>query len=411
MESSSSHAGEGANVTLEQHMNTAADCGEPCDDGDDGSYGSESGAVDDDQGRPYVPPASVSDGTKPSFAQNIEKHFIVPARLQDKPYELIEAANDWHYAMMNDHPRNEFYKAALARVVNSDSIVLEIGAGSGLLSIIAASLGARTVVAIEANHHLANVAREIIRRNGYEGKIHIINKMSTEVTPAELAPYGTPTVLLSEILGTLLLGESALHYVMDARQRLTTPHCAVVPLRGCQFATLVDSPDIVSITSVKDWQGIDLSWFNTLQDTTSMVFTKQYGFRFSSCSYTALAPRLPVLPVDFASDAVGVWRGEKRTRLQIQKAGTIHAILASWEVYAVGDEDDLVMATHPDATLNNFPRDMQWGQGLQLIEDMSKEGDSPVPFIVSAGEWLTLVTRFSIDGVTLQFQLERETPK
>ena len=37
-------------------------------------------------------------------------------------------------------------------------------------------------------------------------------------------------------------------------------------MRGCQFATLVDSPDIVSITSVKDWQGIDLSWFNTLQD-------------------------------------------------------------------------------------------------------------------------------------------------
>lgn len=386
-----------------------------------GSHGDAQDGDDDDdyddsyveqEGRPYVPPASVSDGSKPCFATNIEKHFVVPARLQDKPYELIEAANDWHYAMMNDHPRNEFYKAALARVVKPDSVVLEIGAGSGLLSIIAASLGAQTVVAIEANHHLANVAREIIRRNGYEGKIHIINKMSTEVTPAELEPFGTPTILLSEILGTLLLGESALHYVMDARQRLTTPDCAVVPLRGTQFATLVDSADIASITSVKDWQGIDLSWFNSLQDTTSMVFTKQYGFRFSSCSYTELAPRLPVLPVDFSSDQVGVWRGEKRTRLQVQKAGTIHAILASWEVYAIGDSTDkpLVMATHPDATLNNFPRDMQWGQGLQLIEDMACEGGSPVPFQVSAGEWLTLVTRFSIDGVTMQFQLERADP-
>ena len=30
---------------------------------------------------------------------------------------------------------------------------------------------------------------------------------------------------------------------------------------------------------------------------------------------------------------------------------------------------------------------------------------------VSAGEWLTLVTRFSVDGVTMQFQLERDPPK
>ena len=60
------------------------------------------------------------------------------------------------------------------------------------------------MVAIEANKHLAAVAREIIRRNGHEGRVHIINKMSTEVAPEELAHYGTPTVLLSEILGTLV---------------------------------------------------------------------------------------------------------------------------------------------------------------------------------------------------------------
>ena len=116
----------------------------------------------------------------------------------------LAAANDWHYAMMNDHKRNVFYREALRRVVTPDSFVLEIGAGSGLLSIIAASLGARCVVAIEANRDLANVAREIIRRNGHEGRVHIINKMSTDVAPEEIARFGTPTVLLSEILGTLV---------------------------------------------------------------------------------------------------------------------------------------------------------------------------------------------------------------
>ena len=202
-----------------------------------------------------MPPAS-GDGDKVCFGDNVDRSFVVPRRLRDKPYELIEAANDWHYAMMNDHPRNDFYKAALQRVITPESVVLEIGAGSGLLSIIAASLGAKRVVAIEANHHLARVAQEIVRRNGYEGKVHIINKMSTDVSPEELAQYGgRPTLLLSEILGTLLLGESALHYVADARRRLLGPGGAVVPPRGAQFATLVESFDIASITSVKSWEG------------------------------------------------------------------------------------------------------------------------------------------------------------
>lgn len=378
--------------------------------GDDDEYDEN----EEDEGNPYRPPGNSSDGERANFAANVPKNFIVPDRLADKPYELIEAANDWHYAMMNDHPRNVFYREALRRVITSESIVLEIGAGSGLLSIIAASLGAKCVVAIEANRHLAAVAREIVRRNGHEGRVHIIQAMSTEITEADLAPYGKPTVLLSEILGTLLLGESAMHYVKDARDRLVHPAAAVVPRRGSQFATLIESPDVASITSVKGWEGIDLEWFNMLQDTTSMVFTKQYGFRFSSCNYRELAPKQTVLDLDFAKDAVGVWRGERRQRIQATSTGTVHAILASWEVYdgtgngnsssGGGNSDELVMSTHPDATLDNFPRDMQWGQGLQLIEDFAGASvdRAPRPFHVTKGEWLILVTRFSQDGVTVQ---------
>ena len=109
------------------------------------------------------------------------------------------------------------------------------------------------------------------------------------------------------------------------------------------------------------------------QDTTSMVFTKQYGFRFSSCKYRELAPKQAVLELDFAKDSVGAWRGERRQRLQATTSGTVHAVLASWEVYDRGVSDashvageGLTMSTHPDATLENFPRDMQWGQGLQV---------------------------------------------
>ena len=89
---------------------------------------------DDDEmneGQPYRPPGNEHDGERVKFAANVPRNFVVPDRLRDKPYELIEAANDWHYAMMNDHPRNVFYREALRHVVTPESVVLEIGAGSG----------------------------------------------------------------------------------------------------------------------------------------------------------------------------------------------------------------------------------------------------------------------------------------
>ena len=93
--------------------------------------------------------------------------------------------------------------------------------------------------------------------------------------------------------------------------------------------------------------------------------------------------------------------------MQAQSSGTVHAVMASWEVYA-DRERTLAMSTEPEQTRDNFPRDMQWGQGLQLIEDHDAAGvDEPVPFAVSEGEWLQLISRFSSDGVTMNFELRR----
>lgn len=126
---------------------------------------------------PWLPPGADASDNQTLFGSYLEKHFWIPRRLVGKSDDLITAANDFHYAMINDHDRNEFYHAALQKYVNETSVVLEIGTGSGLLAMIAAKAGAKSVVAVEANKHMCEVANNNIRSNGLEDRITVINKV------------------------------------------------------------------------------------------------------------------------------------------------------------------------------------------------------------------------------------------
>lgn len=391
--------------------------------------------VTDEEREHYVPPGARSSKAA-LFGRDMESHFVVPRRLADKPGDLIEAVNDFHYAMMNDHPRNAFYRECLRRaIVPGESIVLEIGTGSGLLAMLAARLGAKRVVAIEASTSLAELARRNIKANCLADAVEIIPAMSTEVSREQVvaAAGGLPDVVVAELFGTLLLGESALEYLRDARARLAKPTARVVPPRGVQYAVIVECQDIAAITSVHDCEGLTLAEVNLLQDTASVVFTKQYGFRFSSVPSRRLSKPVPVFRVDFNRDEPGFAHSERTLDLVATASGTAHCVLAFWDV-TIGTPVDaqpapdwerpsapLGMSTDPELTRNNFARDMQWGQAIQLLEDVDAanadalrdpatvDSRPPTPIAVREGEHLDLHVRFSKDSVVLQFQLQHRS--
>eukprot|EP00730_Choanoeca_flexa_P013517 TRINITY_DN5407_c0_g1_i2.p1 TRINITY_DN5407_c0_g1~~TRINITY_DN5407_c0_g1_i2.p1 ORF type:complete len:365 (+),score=84.55 TRINITY_DN5407_c0_g1_i2:100-1194(+) len=354
----------------------------------------------------WLPPGADCNVSQAAlFGLDLEEHFELPERLADKSASLVEAVNDFHFAMLNDKPRNEFYRKALKEHVKEGDIVLEIGTGSGLLAMLAAKAGAKKVYAIEANRHMAQSARQLIAVNGLSDKIEVINALSTDVELGKQLPEKAD-VLVSEILGTLLLGESALEYVSDVRDRLLKPNAKIIPSGGAQYVSLIQSDEIKSITSVESWEDIDLRGFNSLKDTVSVVFTKQYGFRFSSTKHEILAGKTRVVDVDFSRHGCGDLPLESRYRITIEKDGRIDAALTYWEAYG-GPDHSLVMSTDPKDTIDNFARDMQWGQALQLMDDSEQDGPGPHPFLVKQGEVLDLVVRLSEDSAVIQFALER----
>jgi predicted RNA methylase len=76
--------------------------------------------------------------------------------------------------MLKDRPRQEAYKEAIFtnKELFKDKIILDVGAGTGILSIWAAQFGAKKVLGVEASN-LANIAKEIVKENELEQIVEI----------------------------------------------------------------------------------------------------------------------------------------------------------------------------------------------------------------------------------------------
>lgn len=142
----------------------------------------------------------------------------------------------WHFAMMNDAPRNAAYDQALRRVVKGKR-VLDIGTGAGLLAMMAARAGAAEVVTCEMVDLVADHAREIILRNGYADRVKVVDKASTALTAADIG--GRADVVVTETFSSGLMGEGVLATLEHARAELLAPGGAVIPRAAASRGYLV----------------------------------------------------------------------------------------------------------------------------------------------------------------------------
>ena len=76
--------------------------------------------------------------------------------------------------MINDVTRNTFYHDVISRYC-VDKSVIDVGCGTGFLSVMAAKAGARQVLAIEMDKDRALLAKDLISRMGLSDKITVIN--------------------------------------------------------------------------------------------------------------------------------------------------------------------------------------------------------------------------------------------
>ena len=138
-----------------------------------------------------------------------------------------------HRTMICDRVRTVAFRRAIESVVRPGDIVLDVGAGSGILSAFAARAGAVRVYAVERTS-AAVLAQELAAANDVAEIVHVIHGDVTDVELPERVD-----VIVSEWLGGFGIDEGMLAPVIVARDRWLKPGGVMIPRLVTARAALV----------------------------------------------------------------------------------------------------------------------------------------------------------------------------
>ncbi|XP_038557431.1 protein arginine N-methyltransferase 3 isoform X1 [Micropterus salmoides] len=131
-----------------------------------------------------------------------------------------------HEEMLKDKVRTESYRDFMYRnpQVFRDKVVLDVGCGTGILSMFAARSGAKKVIAVDQSEIIYQ-AMDIVRSNQLEDKITLIKGRIEDIS----LPVEKVDIIISEWMGYFLLFESMLDSVLYAREHYLADTGSVYP--------------------------------------------------------------------------------------------------------------------------------------------------------------------------------------
>ena len=144
-----------------------------------------------------------------------------------------------HYAgMIAFEERTSAYARALEANIVAGDVVLDIGCGPGILSLLACRASAAKVYAVEPDD-VIELARETATDNGLLDRIEFIQAMSTEIDLPQQVDG-----IVTDIHGVLPLHGKSFVSILDARDRFLKPGGWIIPARETIWGALACCPDL-----------------------------------------------------------------------------------------------------------------------------------------------------------------------
>ncbi|XP_044617113.1 protein arginine N-methyltransferase 7 isoform X2 [Equus asinus] len=335
---------------------------------------------------------------------------------EDEHYDYHQEIARSSYAdMLHDKDRNMKYyqgiQAAVSRVKDrgQNALVLDIGTGTGLLSMMAVTAGADFCYAIEVFKPMADAAVKIVEKNGFSDKIKVINKHSTEVT---VGPDGDmpcrANILITELFDTELIGEGALPSYEHAHRHLVQENCEAVPHRATIYAQLVESRRMWS------WNKLFPIRVQTSHGEQVIVPPSEveqcpgapsvYDIQLNQVSptdFTVLSNVLPMFSVDFSKQVSSSAACHIR-QFEPLASGRAQVVLSWWDIEM--DPEGKIKCTMAPFWAHSDPKELQWrDHWMQCVYFLPQEEP------VIQGSAVFLVAHH--DDYCVWYSLQRTSPE
>lgn len=280
-----------------------------------------------------------------------------------------------HHSMIFDEHRNALYGDAIRKCVNSESIVLDLGAGLGLHGFMAAKAGAKKVYLVEPADVL-DVAAMAGQSNELNANVQYIKKIIEETQIPE--PID---VIISVFTGNFLLSEDLLPSLIYARNKFLAPAGKLIPDRAKMEVVPVTAPEYYE-KHINSWlspaQGLDYSLVR------KFVTNKLFYCNSDTFKGDFLAEPSEILDIDLMK--VEKVECDRKISVVITNDGICHGFYG-WFQARLGD-----------AWLSTSPKDKMthWNQAfLPLDPPVSVQAGQIMKFDLKRlefGEWTWTVT-------------------
>jgi SAM-dependent methyltransferase len=243
-----------------------------------------------------------------------------------------------YLAMMQDPVRIEPYRKAIAARVTRDDIVLDLGAGQGIMSFLALQAGARKVYAVERDP-IINLVRQVAQENNIG-----IDRLVCIQADSERVELPEPVdLIVHDIRGSLPVSGSNLRLVVDARSRFLKPGGAILPDSDIMYVAPIESNECAA--HVDGWRN---EFAGVRYDRIARVSAQQW-FRIRIGERDLLASGVAMAPVDFRT--LDSFNLAFRSQFTFRRDGSFNAIGVWFESYLA---PGIVMSLEPGGPPNVY---------------------------------------------------------